>query len=92
MEDMKSKRGWYIWNEDAYNKSGMADEERIDEVVGKVVRDLDSVEVLQLGVFKSFQKPEYRENWEYEDEWGQSARWMEIVRKRAEERLLKRTL
>ncbi|KAF8861896.1 hypothetical protein BDZ45DRAFT_739770 [Acephala macrosclerotiorum] len=86
MEDKKSDRERYLWDWDPYNNAAKTDDERIDKVVERVVSGLDSLEALNLGGYKSFMMPECRTNWEYEDEWGGSVRWMKIVRDRTEER------
>ncbi|CZR54620.1 uncharacterized protein PAC_04504 [Phialocephala subalpina] len=86
MEDDKWNMIQYLWDDDQYGNTGKTDDERIDEVVEKVVSSLESLEVLNLGGHKSFEKPKDQEDWVYEDQWGRSARWMEIVKKRAEGR------
>lgn len=45
-----------------------------------------------MGGHNSFEKPADQEDWKIEDEWGASARWMEIVQKRTEERLRESSL
>jgi hypothetical protein len=37
------------WSDDSFNKSGKSDEDRVAEVVKKVINDLPSLQHLQLG-------------------------------------------
>jgi hypothetical protein len=86
MENKNRFKNSWLWDDDPYNNAGKTDEDRIDEAVEQVVSDLEPLEVLNLGNYKSFQRPENEPDWEYEDGWGSSARWMGIVSARAEQK------
>lgn len=87
IEETKQYMQLFRWDHDPYNEEEKTDEERFDEVVEHVVSELDSLEVLQLGGHKNYTVLRYWPIRRVEDEWGKAARWMEIVRKRTEERV-----
>ena len=67
------------WDNDPYDRLRKSDEQRIDEVVGKVVNTLDSLKALALvGQYPSISA--------FVDEWGRSARWINIVKERTKKR------
>jgi hypothetical protein len=57
---------------------GKTDEEKLDRVVGLVVKGLPGLQHLQLGDYKENDIPAQ------DMKWGKSARWIEIVKKRSE--------
>jgi hypothetical protein len=57
MQDQKRFMKNCLWDDDPYGVSDKTDEERIDEMVEKVVSCLDSLKVLNLGGHKSFTRP-----------------------------------
>lgn len=63
-----------LWDEDPCNKANKTDDERIDEVVEKVLTRLDSVKDLKLGPYPVDSA---------EDVWGKSARWIKLLKERA---------
>lgn len=60
--------------------SGRSDWEKIDEIVGKVVHGLPTLQELRLGEYKTPFKSE--PGGETADGWGTSLHWMEAVRER----------
>ncbi len=90
MEDKVKNRDFkqaMLWDDDPYNNAGKSDEERIDEVVEKVVNSLDSLRLLRLEACQSPQSSGQDADEEsvpaFEDEWGRSTRWMKVVKERA---------
>lgn len=66
-----------LGDEDPFNKANKSDEERIDEVVEKLVTKLVSVRDLKLGPYAVDPA---------KDVWGKSARWINLVKERARKR------
>ncbi|KAE9365591.1 hypothetical protein N431DRAFT_447233 [Stipitochalara longipes BDJ] len=65
-------------DDDVRGDEGKSDEEKIDGIVGRIVRELKRLKHLQLGDYKKavIQIDDVK--------WGKSARWMDIVRQRSE--------
>lgn len=92
MED-KHKNGNFkeamLWDDDPYNKARKSDVERIDELVERVVVNLDSLKVLKLEGYHFCQHVNDGDDRDKEstttseDEWGKSVRWMKFVAERA---------
>lgn len=56
MKDNKNLFSDYLWDNDPYNHARKTDDERVEEVVGIVVSDLESLDSLNLGRYNSFKK------------------------------------
>ncbi|PMD33068.1 hypothetical protein L207DRAFT_535765 [Hyaloscypha variabilis F] len=65
-------------DDDVRGDEGKSDEEKLDRIVGRVVKTLPGLQHLQLGDYKTVPIPVQ------DVKWGKSARWMEIVRQRGE--------
>ncbi|KUJ11477.1 uncharacterized protein LY89DRAFT_758142 [Mollisia scopiformis] len=89
--DYKESR---LWDNDPYNKSRKSDEDRIDEVVERVVTTLDSLPSLNLMPHHCY------DGWDnstgfvsrdtFVDEWEKSVKWMKYVNQRARTQQIKR--
>jgi hypothetical protein len=80
-----SARDCPCWDNGLWDVSGRSDLEKIDEIVGKVVRGLPNLRELRLGEYKTPFKLE--SSGETVEGWGTSFYWMEDVK----ERFAKRT-
>jgi hypothetical protein len=60
--------------DDVPGDRGKSDEEKLDRVVGRVVRELKGLKHLQLGDYKDEKIPSM------DVKWGKVVRWMEVVR------------
>lgn len=81
---LHQKEGVQLWDDDLDNKFGKSDNQRIEEVMEKVVKGLPYLQVLHLGNYlyspsflgKGLDKP-----------WGSSVLWVDFVDKRHKDRL-----
>jgi len=80
-----------LWDDAPYNKIGGFDEERIDQIVSKVIEQLTSLKELQLGGYQTFNLLKESPDTEFVDEWGKSARWIWLVEKRARDTQIEET-
>jgi hypothetical protein len=60
--------------DDAPGDRGKSDEEKLDRIVGRVVKELKGLKHLQLGDYKDEKIPSM------DVKWGKAVRWMEVVR------------
>lgn len=60
--------------DDAPDDRGKSDEEKLDRIVGRVVRELKGMKHLQLGDYKGEKVPSM------DVKWGKAVRWMEVDR------------
>jgi hypothetical protein len=89
-----------LWEDDLENQLGMTDEERYDEVIGKVVNVLPGLQELQHANYK-FKAPKESEEGEDDDDkekqdmtlpWGKALRWEGIVEQRYRQRKIEQKL
>ena len=71
MDDDLSQNLDWAWDNDVVNSARKTDDQRTDELVEKVVLDLESLEILNLDGDKSF-KALFGKDLEYTDHWEKS--------------------
>lgn len=86
--DMDKSTQWYpsfplTRADDARGDEGKSDEEKLDSIVGRVVRELKGLKHLQLGDYRDAPIPTR------DLKWGKAARWMEVVKNRSKDIALK---
>lgn len=68
-------------DDDIHDDKGKSDEEKLNRIVGHVVRELKGLQHLQLGDYK---KATIRSIPVGDMKWGMAVKWMEVIKQRAE--------
>lgn len=72
-----------FWDDDVDDLSGKGDMEKIDVIVGKIVKGLPSLRELKLGEYRMWTRlGSWSDDGTINDEWGTSLRWEQFVKER----------